>query len=74
MDKKIRTSMAQSVADLMMVSPETGAELGIWNVGNDESGKLCIGLGDPLGGEFWILKTELVEASEFEVKALKSRT
>jgi len=71
MDSKLYTSMAKSLADLLMVSPETGARLGFWNVGNSVDGRLCIGLGDPQGREFWILKTEMTEASEFEVKALK---
>ena len=63
--------MAKSLANLLMVSPETGMPLGFWNVGNNSDGKLLIGLGDKDGNEFWILHTMLVESSEIEVKGLK---
>lgn len=63
--------MANSLADLLMVSPVTEKPLGFWNVGNSPEGKLLIGLGDKAGDEFWILETFIRESSEIEVKGLK---
>ena len=70
---KEKRGFADSLYELLMISPETGRRLGFWQGGNTADGKkIAIGIGDREGTEFWILEVGIKEASKSEVDAIRS--